>query len=52
MNEERTKHKEQSQRLPSGPVSTWGSQRRIPREELYKIPAEFGKEIFNSISYQ
>ena len=51
MNEERTKHEEQTQRLPSGPVSTWGSQRRIPREELYKIRVKQQKIIYG-ISYQ
>ena len=50
MDEAKTRHKEHVQRLPTGPKSTWGdSSRRVPREELYKVPEESTKEIFYSI---
>ena len=49
MNEDERKHTEHAQRLPLGPATSWGNQRRISREELYKILTELVKDIFNNI---
>ena len=49
MNEDRTRHKECAQLLPRGPSSTWGEYRRIPREELYKVPDDLIQETFIAI---
>jgi hypothetical protein len=49
MTEDRKRHIEQAQRLPSGHIDTWATQRRHTREELYKITVELIKEIFTYI---
>ena len=44
------KHKETTQRMPSGIKSDWGNDYIIHRQdELYRIPSELIEEIFNSI---
>jgi len=45
------RHKEQAQRLPTGKRETWGeSYRKIPREELYVVPAPLILEIMSNAS--
>ena len=50
MTEDRTRHIEQAQRLPTGAVETWANQRRHTREELYKIPPDLIKDLFTEIA--
>ena len=51
MTEDGRRHREQAQRLPSGKRETWSEDyRRIPREELYIIPATLVHEIFTTLS--
>ena len=45
------RYREQAQRLPAGKREAWGERyRKIPREELYVVPAPLILETMRSIS--
>ena len=49
MTEDRKRHKDTAQRMPSGKKADWGNNRIISREELYTVPSELVTEILLSI---
>jgi hypothetical protein len=49
MDEDRKKHKEVAQRGPSGKKETWGNSRRHKQQELYMIPPDLVRELFEAI---
>ena len=49
MTEDRKRHKDTAQRMPSGKKADWGNNRIISREELYTVPSELVTEILMSL---
>ena len=45
MTDDRKRHKDTAQRMPSGKKADWGDGRIISREELYTVPSELVTEI-------
>jgi hypothetical protein len=49
MDDNRKKHVEVAQRMPSGKKNTWGDRQPIRQQELYIIPPDLVREIFTAI---
>ena len=49
MTEDRKRHKDTAQRMPSGKKADWGNNRIISREELYTVPSQLVIEILMSL---
>ena len=49
MTEDRKRHKDTAQRMPSGKKADWGNNRIISREELYTVPSQLITEILMSL---
>jgi hypothetical protein len=49
MDDNRKRHREVAQRLPPGKKNTWGDRRPIRQQELYMIPPDLVREIFEAI---
>jgi hypothetical protein len=50
MDDNRKRHIQEAQRMPSGKKETWGDRRKMKQQELYMIPSDLVREIFEAIN--
>ena len=51
MNEARTRHIAEAQRMPSGKKATWGERRKFEQAELYKVPDGLVSDVLDAAGF-